>query len=88
MRRGGGRHRLTLIGRKFPPQVGCMNIHEWGGHGKPQQWRRRDPAVETVGPGRGDGGTRQWLQSVEISWEVRCLKAEGSGEMKCPGLVP
>ena len=37
MRRGGGRHRFTLIGRKFPPQAGCMNIHEWGGHGKLQQ---------------------------------------------------
>ena len=36
MRMGGGRYHFTLIGRKFPPQAGCMNIHE-GGNGKPQQ---------------------------------------------------
>ena len=30
MRRDRGRHRFTLIGRKFPPQAGCMNIHEGG----------------------------------------------------------
>ena len=34
MRRGGGRHRFTLIGRKLaekPARMNCVNIHEGGG---------------------------------------------------------